>query len=114
MCENLGHRFQSRLCNVLAGGLRQVPYPACLPGFVELGGQVWEEPLVQRLEHQMGAWLRFLNLARIPTCSIDHRALYMLGQCPTTDLHPRPLTFIYNKPLHTGCKHPLLDSSEYL
>lgn len=47
MCENLGHRFQSRLCNVLAGGLRQVPYPARLPAFVELWGQVWEEPLVQ-------------------------------------------------------------------
>lgn len=72
MCENLGHRFQSRLCNVLAGGLRQVPYPARLPAFVELWGQAWEEPLVQRLERQVGAWLRFPNLARIPTCSIDH------------------------------------------
>lgn len=102
MCENLGHRFQSRLCNVLAGGLRQVPYPARLPAFVELWGQVWEEPLVQRLERQVGAWLRFLNLARIPTCSIDHspptpfipvlgikpRASYMLGRYPTTELHP--------------------------
>lgn len=73
MRENLGHRFRSRLCNVLAGGLRQVPYPARLPGFVELWGQVWEEPLVQCLECQMGAWLQFLNLAHIPTCSIDQQ-----------------------------------------